>query len=250
MSREAPAEQPAREHRERDRATPGHSVATDHGGRRPTPAMGRPAMGAEQPPTTLRQLLRRVYARGHALGPRAASSGTVRAAGGNACVDREPLRDSAARPPAVAVSVEESTRTPHVPSAGRADRSAELLAATELHNEVITFCAGVLDTPALFMAKRDVGRIVVHLNSSHPAFELVCGAVLDAGNAGEITSGTIRPVTDVDGVNHDLAACRAGLRLLIEGWVRYEHDLTGARAQRAADARIDWGRVMRQVVAP
>jgi transcriptional regulator of met regulon len=90
------------------------------------------------------------------------------------------------------------------------------------------------DSPAFFTVQKMVGKLVLSLNTDHPAYSHLI-EVLDEPD-GE-TERTVKERLD---------SARSALRLLLMAWARYEDELTGSRKREARDVRVDWGRVARQ----
>jgi hypothetical protein len=131
------------------------------------------------------------------------------------------------------------------------EKIAEIVKALE--NEGITNAAEVVDwlfknnlkysfvdaefeSSAFFSVKSKGGKILISLNTSHPAYHKLV-EVLE-----ETTEGATQEELD-----RRLKNAAEGLKLLLMAWARYEDELPDGKLKTSAqDSRQDWGRIAKQ----
>jgi len=120
---------------------------------------------------------------------------------------------------------------------GVTKKQAEELAATTVGRGLkYTFVEASLSGSAFFDVKSRGGAVLISLNTNHPAY----------GHLVEILEEDVEDV-DLDTLKSRLIRARAGLRLLIMAWARYEDEQPdGKRRNDASDTRFDWGRLARE----
>jgi hypothetical protein len=90
-----------------------------------------------------------------------------------------------------------------------------------------------LETPAFFSVRSRGGKIIITLNTSHPAYQ----------NLVEVLDKDVEDANE-DELKQRLINASQGLKLLLMAWARYEDEQPdGTRKSNAQDARMDWGRV-------
>jgi hypothetical protein len=99
------------------------------------------------------------------------------------------------------------------------------------------FRAEHLDSAAAFTASMKGSLVEVCVNSAHPAFPLLAPSLRDEELLPERSA-----------LRAENARLRQAVRILLAGWVLYEHDLQGTQRQRAEAVRYDWGRGIRRLL--
>ena len=95
------------------------------------------------------------------------------------------------------------------------------------------------DTPAFFSFKKtNLEQTQISFNTEHIAYDFLRDVVETEGNNQKT------PLLS------QLQNARNVIRLLLASWVHYEKDLDGMRRERAHDARLDWGRMIRYLLRP
>ena len=108
-----------------------------------------------------------------------------------------------------------------------------LLFKTELKYQFVEYD---FDGPAFFTVRSRGGKILISLNTNHPAYHKLV-EVLDQ-NTDDATPQELQA---------RLNNASEGLKLLLMAWARYEDEQPdGQRKTNAQDARTDWGRIARQ----
>ena len=100
-----------------------------------------------------------------------------------------------------------------------------------------TLTEAPLDSPPFFAVREIAGEVRIVLNSAHPACKLITSALDGAAeqNAGDLNS----PPNGSEGIV-----------LLLKAWADVErHQPDGERKHRIQEAREDWGRVARDLLA-
>ena len=136
-------------------------------------------------------------------------------------------------------------------SKSEAEKKAEITKALE--NEGVTNAAEVVDwlfknnlkysfvdadieSTAFFSVKSKGGKILISLNTSHPAYHKLV-EVLD-----ESTEGASQ-----EDLQRRLSNASEGLKLLLMAWARYEDEQPDGKLKTSAqESRQDWGRIARQ----
>jgi len=109
----------------------------------------------------------------------------------------------------------------------------DLLFKTELKYQ---FVESDFDGPAFFTVRSRGGKILISLNTNHPAYHKLV----------EVLEQTTENVTQED-LQLRLTNAAEGLKLILMAWARYEDEQPdGQRKTNAQDARTDWGRIARQ----
>ena len=104
------------------------------------------------------------------------------------------------------------------------------------NNLKYSFVDADFDTSAFFSVKSRGGKIIISLNTNHPAYHKLV-EVLDASTDG---------VTQED-LGLRLKNASDGLKLLLMAWARYEDEQPdGIPKLKTKDTREDWGRIARQ----
>lgn len=104
------------------------------------------------------------------------------------------------------------------------------------NNLKYSFVDADFDTSAFFSVKSRGGKIIISLNTGHPAYHKLV-EVLDA-----TTEGVIQ-----EDLGLRLKNASDGLKLLLMAWARYEDEQPdGNPKQKTKDTREDWGRIARQ----
>ena len=99
-----------------------------------------------------------------------------------------------------------------------------------------SFIDAEIESTAFFSVKSKGGKILISLNTSHPAYHKLV-EVLD-----ETTEGVAQ-----DELERRLTNASEGLKLLLMAWARYEDEQPDGKLKtNAQEARQDWGRIARQ----
>jgi len=102
------------------------------------------------------------------------------------------------------------------------------------------FSEVAIDTGELFTVRPSGGKLLIGLNTTHPAYDNFVSLL----NPNPVEENV---VSDIASLTDRLAKSFEGLKLLLYSWARYEDEQTdGVKKQRAQEARQDWGRVARQ----
>ena len=92
------------------------------------------------------------------------------------------------------------------------------------------------ESHAFFTAKPKGGKIIITLNTSHPAYHKLV-EVLDKDTEG----------VEVDELRNRLVNASDGLKLLLMAWARYEDEQPdGDKKNTAQNMRMDWGRIAKE----
>ena len=104
------------------------------------------------------------------------------------------------------------------------------------NNLKYSFIDAEIESTAFFSVKSKGGKILISLNTSHPAYHKLV-EVLD-----ETTEGVAQ-----DELERRLTNASEGLKLLLMAWARYEDEQPDGKLKtNAQEARQDWGRIARQ----
>jgi hypothetical protein len=104
------------------------------------------------------------------------------------------------------------------------------------NNLKYSFVDADFDTSAFFSVKSRGGKIIISLNTSHPAYHKLV----------EVLDATTEGATQED-LGLRLKNASDGLKLLLMAWARYEDEQPdGNPKQKIKDTREDWGRIARQ----
>jgi hypothetical protein len=104
------------------------------------------------------------------------------------------------------------------------------------NNLKYSFVEGEFESSAFFSVKPKGGKIIVSLNTSHPAYDKLV-EVLD-----ESTEGVSR-----EELEQRLKNASDGLKLLLMAWARYEDEQPDGKPKTlVSEVRQDWGRIARQ----
>lgn len=96
------------------------------------------------------------------------------------------------------------------------------------------FIEGNFESPAFFSVAPVGGKIIIKLNTSHPAYSQFV----------EILNDDIDPEISKDSLQTRLLDAKNGLKLLLMAWARYEDEQPDGRLKKVVkDARSDWGRM-------
>ena len=99
-------------------------------------------------------------------------------------------------------------------------------------NVLYQFLTANLDSKAFFSCKPVGGKIIIKLNTNHPAYEHFV----------EVLTDDISPESSSDDLQQRLYMAKNGLKLLLMAWARYEDEQPdGKLKSKAQDARMDWG---------
>ncbi len=91
-----------------------------------------------------------------------------------------------------------------------------------------------LQTRAFFSVSPVGGKIIIKLNTQHPAYEQFV----------EVLSGYIDPDTEKGELVKRLRKAKDGLKLLLMAWARFEDEQPDGRLKdKVQDARVDWGKM-------
>lgn len=104
------------------------------------------------------------------------------------------------------------------------------------NNLKYSFVDAEFESSAFFSVKSKGGKIIISLNTSHPAYHKLV-EVLD-----ETTEGSTQE--ELEG---RLKNASEGLKLLLMAWARYEDEQPDGKLKTSAqESRQDWGRIARQ----
>jgi hypothetical protein len=96
------------------------------------------------------------------------------------------------------------------------------------------FIESNFESPAFFSVTPVAGKIIIKLNTTHPAYNQFV----------EILNDTIEPDTSGAVLRQRLSDAKTGLKLLLMAWARYEDEQPDGRLKSAVkDARQDWGKM-------
>jgi len=104
------------------------------------------------------------------------------------------------------------------------------------NNLKYSFVDADIESTAFFSVKSKGGKILISLNTSHPAYHKLV-EVLDENTTGVSQEDLERRLTNAS----------EGLKLLLMAWARYEDEQPDGRLKTSAqESRQDWGRIARQ----
>ena len=96
------------------------------------------------------------------------------------------------------------------------------------------FIESNFESPAFFSVTPVAGKIIIKLNTTHPAYNQFV----------EILNDNIEPDTSISVLRLRLTDAKTGLKLLLMAWARYEDEQPDGRLKSAVkDARQDWGKM-------
>jgi DNA-binding phage protein len=96
------------------------------------------------------------------------------------------------------------------------------------------FIESNFESPAFFSVTPVAGKIIIKLNTTHPAYNQFV----------EILNDNIEHDTSIAVLRQRLIDAKTGLKLLLMAWARYEDEQPGGRLKDAVkDARQDWGKM-------
>jgi hypothetical protein len=102
------------------------------------------------------------------------------------------------------------------------------------HHVKYQFITASLETRAFFSVSPVGGKIIVKLNTNHPAYDQFV----------EVLSGEIDSNTDPAELLDRLRKAKNGLKLLLLAWARFEDEQPdGKRKDAVQDVRVDWGKM-------
>ena len=114
--------------------------------------------------------------------------------------------------------------------------AAEVVAWLFKNNLKYSFVDADIESTAFFSVKSKGGKILISLNTSHPAYHKLV-EVLD-----ESTEGASQ-----EDLQRRLSNASEGLKLLLMAWARYEDEQPDGKLKTSAqESRQDWGRIARQ----
>ncbi len=91
-----------------------------------------------------------------------------------------------------------------------------------------------LETRAFFSVSPVGGKIIIKLNTNHPAYHQFV----------EVLSEDINEDISMEDLLKRLIKARDGMKLLLMAWARYEDEQPdGKLKENVQDARVDWGRM-------
>ena len=97
-----------------------------------------------------------------------------------------------------------------------------------------------LDTSAFFSVEKEIGSLIVYLNSQHKAFEFLFSALDDLElNADDLTSDQLR---------ERAMQSNAAVKLLLAAWARCEDEASGNQKLEMQEMRRNWGRLSSQFI--
>jgi len=112
---------------------------------------------------------------------------------------------------------------------------AEDYAKTILTSDIkYQFIDANFESPAFFSVAPVGGKIIIKLNTSHPAYDQFV----------EILKDEIDENASKESIEKRLIDAKNGMKLLLMAWARYEDEQPdGKRKNNVRDARIDWGKM-------
>jgi len=114
--------------------------------------------------------------------------------------------------------------------------SKEIVEGLFRNNLKYQFVESDYDGPAFFTVKPRGGKILISLNTNHPAYHKLIEVL-------EQTTDSI----SIEDLQRRLINASEGLKLLLMAWARYEDEQPdGQRKTNSQDARQDWGRIARE----
>lgn len=108
--------------------------------------------------------------------------------------------------------------------------------ATEIHNSSILyqFINANLESRAFFSVSPVGGKIIIKLNTNHPAYQKFV----------EILNDDVDSDSDVEDLISRLRLAKDGMKLLLMAWARYEDEQPDGKLKESVkDARMDWGKM-------
>jgi len=112
--------------------------------------------------------------------------------------------------------------------------------ASELSKTMITtsviyqFVEANFESPAFFSVAPVGGKIIIKLNTSHPAYDQFV----------EVLNDEIDPEISASELEKRLLTARDGMKLLLMAWARFEDEQPDGKLKKnVRDARIDWGKM-------
>lgn len=106
----------------------------------------------------------------------------------------------------------------------------------EIHSSdvIYQFINANLETRAFFSVSPIGGKIIIKLNTNHPAYSQFV----------EVLSDKIDEQIEKDELIKRLRMAKDGMKLLLMAWARYEDEQPdGRRKESVQDARVDWGKM-------
>jgi hypothetical protein len=118
---------------------------------------------------------------------------------------------------------------------------AEDYAKTILTSDIkYQFIDANFESPAFFSVAPVGGKIIIKLNTSHPAYDQFV----------EILNDEIDQDSTKESIEKRLIDAKNGMKLLLMAWARYEDEQPdGKRKNNVRDARIDWGKMASEFMA-
>lgn len=118
---------------------------------------------------------------------------------------------------------------------------AENYAKTILTSDIkYQFINANFESPAFFSVAPVGGKIIIKLNTSHPAYNQFV----------EILNDEIAEDSSKESIEKRLIEAKNGMKLLLMAWARYEDEQPdGKRKNNVRDARIDWGKMASEFMA-
>jgi hypothetical protein len=99
---------------------------------------------------------------------------------------------------------------------------------------IYQFLTSSFETRAFFSVSPVAGKIIIYINTSHPAYEQFV----------EVLSENITEEVSKDDLILRLKKARNGMKLLLMAWARYEdEEPEGRRKDNVRDARTEWGKM-------
>jgi hypothetical protein len=126
------------------------------------------------------------------------------------------------------VNIERDLINAQIPNA---NEFAEKLFTSDI---IYQFLTSTFDTRAFFSVSPIAGKIIIYLNTNHPAYEQFV----------EVLSDNITEDLSKDDLILRLKKARNGMKLLLMAWARYEdEEPEGRRKDNVRDARTEWGKM-------
>ena len=126
------------------------------------------------------------------------------------------------------VDIEKDLRNAQIPNA---NEFAGQLYSSDI---IYQFLTSSFETRAFFSVSPVAGKIIIYINTSHPAYEQFV----------EVLSENITEEVSKDDLILRLKKARNGMKLLLMAWARYEdEEPEGRRKDNVRDARTEWGKM-------
>lgn len=108
------------------------------------------------------------------------------------------------------------------------------LGGTVINRYKVLYAQRSMDSDAFFSVEKQVGKLIIYLNTNHKAYRYLIGAIDDIENDEELDEDQLRSKA------HEAAKA---VKMLLSAWARHEDEAKGDELNAIMRFRRDWGRM-------